>query len=357
MNPRPSIGVLTFHRCINYGSYWQAHCLVQGLRARGRDAVLIEHMSAQVNHAEWRCALQPVLPTPVPRSDYPAYLLKMFNFFQAFAALPASAQFALEQPAEMERYALVVVGSDEVWNLRHPWYGAYPLFYGDGIRADRLISYAASFGNYQASQGLDAQRIEMLRRFDRISVRDENSRRIIHAALGFEPPMVLDPCLQFPPRLPGCSSDDLHPPYVAVYGHNFSAWFGREIRRWARTRGFRLVSVGYRNDWADEQWLAAGPEAFAYCMGHAAAVATNFFHGCVFALLGAKPFAVELSSYRTDKVRSLLSMIGGERHLVTAATPSDGYAAILDVPLDPMICHRIAVWRQRSHAYLDEVLD
>ena len=24
-----TIGVLTFHRCINYGSYWQARCLVR----------------------------------------------------------------------------------------------------------------------------------------------------------------------------------------------------------------------------------------------------------------------------------------------------------------------------------------
>ena len=30
------IGVLTFHRCINYGSYWQARSLVEGLRSRGR---------------------------------------------------------------------------------------------------------------------------------------------------------------------------------------------------------------------------------------------------------------------------------------------------------------------------------
>ena len=51
------IGVLTFHRCINYGSYWQARCLVEGLRARGHDAVLLDHDSPQVNRAEWRCAL------------------------------------------------------------------------------------------------------------------------------------------------------------------------------------------------------------------------------------------------------------------------------------------------------------
>ena len=58
------IGVLTFHRCINYGSYWQARCLVEGLRAAGHDAILLDHVSERVNRAEWRCALSPHLPAP-----------------------------------------------------------------------------------------------------------------------------------------------------------------------------------------------------------------------------------------------------------------------------------------------------
>src|SRR5918912_590254 len=97
--PRPrKIGVLTFHRCINYGSYWQARCLVEGLRARGHDAVLLEHHSARVNRAEWRCGFQPVLPTPVPKRDYPLYGVKMLKFFRAFAALPRSRRFELDLP-------------------------------------------------------------------------------------------------------------------------------------------------------------------------------------------------------------------------------------------------------------------
>src|SRR3954466_3888030 len=90
MNPQDKIGVLTFHRCINYGSYWQARCLVEGLRARGRETVLLEHHSSRVNLAEWRCALQPVLPTPVPKSDHSLYADKIRKFFNAFAALPCS---------------------------------------------------------------------------------------------------------------------------------------------------------------------------------------------------------------------------------------------------------------------------
>ena len=67
------IGVLTFHRCINYGSYWQARCLVDGLRGRGHDAVLLDHRSVRVNRAEWKCALSPLLPAPTPPSEYPLY--------------------------------------------------------------------------------------------------------------------------------------------------------------------------------------------------------------------------------------------------------------------------------------------
>jgi hypothetical protein len=51
------IGILTFHRCINYGSYWQARCLVEGLRARGHHAAILDHDSRRINIAEWKCAL------------------------------------------------------------------------------------------------------------------------------------------------------------------------------------------------------------------------------------------------------------------------------------------------------------
>src|SRR4051794_6038384 len=71
--PRRRIGVLTYHRCINYGSYWQARCLAEGLRARGHDAVLLDHHCAWATRAEWRCALQPLLPARGPSADLALY--------------------------------------------------------------------------------------------------------------------------------------------------------------------------------------------------------------------------------------------------------------------------------------------
>jgi hypothetical protein len=352
---RAKVGVLTFHRCVNYGSYWQARCLVEGLRKQGHDAVLLDHACAQVKRTEWRCAMQPLLPRRSSRDDIRLYAHKARLFEAVIAKLPMSARFPLHQPEAMHPCDLVIVGSDEVWNFSHPWYGGQALFFGRGMRAARVVSYAASFGNYDASAGIDPHWSEQLRRFDAISVRDGNSRDLVQAALGVEPRLVLDPCLQFPPQVETKEETDERP-FVAVYGHSFSEVFGIMARRWAERRGLRLLSIGYRNDWAHEQRLDAGPIAFAKLIARSAAVMTNFFHGCVFALLNAKPFACAGSPYRMNKVRDLTRLLGAEGHLLADNDGDDRLAAVLDVPLDERISATIGRLRNQSDAYLQSVL-
>ncbi len=330
--------------------------MAEGIMARGHEATILDHDSQQVNLAEWRCALQPVLPTAVPKTDYPLYREKVLRFFNTFKSLPLSPRFQLDDPAGMEEYDVVVVGSDEVWNLSHPWFGQCPLFYGDGLEAKRLVSYAASFGNYDASWGLEPAWAEKLRNFTSISVRDENSQTIIRNALGFEPEMVLDPCLQFPIRPDDRNMDHVPKAYIAVYGHNFSEYYAREVRELATRKNLPLISIGYRNDWADEQWLTADPHEFAHFIAGAAGVVTNFFHGCVFALHNTKPFICETSTYRRHKLQGLMAKIGGESHLITEDTPAEVYDARLSEPLSPEITKRINDLRNTSNAYLDRAL-
>lgn len=355
MSPTSEVGVLTFHRCINYGSYWQARCLTEGLQRRGLDAVLLDHQSASVNRAEWRCALQPARPARTPKGDLAEYRAKARKFFDAFLKLPLSNRFDLDAPEESRPFRKIVVGSDEVWNFRHPWYAGRPLFFGSGLRTDRLVSYAASFGNHNATDGVDIDWAERLGRFSAIAVRDDNSRDLIRAALGIDAPVVLDPCLQFA-ELCRREPEDRWSSCAVVYGHSFPDWFVRAIKAWSAAHGVRLVSIGYSNDWAAEKWIAAGPEDFARAMAGAAAVVTNFFHGCVFALLNARPFVSVLSDYRSNKVRDLLTRLGAERHLASEASDEDYYESVLSGPLDPAIQDRIATLRRDSDAYLTRAL-
>ncbi len=349
------IGILTFHRCINYGSYWQTHCLAGLLQARGHRVEVLDHRSVRVNLAEWKCALQPVLPTPVPPSDHPLYRQKIKKFFDAFEALPLSAPFPLEDPSQTDGYDLIVVGSDEVWNLSHPWYGHYPVFYGEGLKTGRLISYASSFGNYDESWLSDPDLVRKLRRFEKISVRDENSRIIIRNTLGFDPAIIPDPCLQFPEAIPLQSRPaTVNRSYALVYGHNFSVFFKETVRKMAREQKLRLISIGYRNDWADEQLLIAGPHEFALFMQQAEAVVTNFFHGCVFALINAKPFVCEPTDYRSNKILDLLQRTGGEHHILEEGNTA--YRALLATPPDQNIFRKLHQMRSAASCWLDLTL-
>ncbi|WBY02066.1 polysaccharide pyruvyl transferase family protein [Ramlibacter tataouinensis] len=348
------VGLLTLHRCINYGSYWQARCLLEGLQALGHDARLLDHRTPRIERAEYRCALNPLLPLPSPAADRPAYARKLRRFAEAADALPRTAPFSLDGPCAIEDFDAVVVGSDEMWNFHHPWYAACRLFFGEGIRAGRLVAHACTFGNYPAARGLQPEWVRRLLRFDSISARDHNTQDLLEQATGRPSPLVLDPCLQFAPALPETPAADPHT--AALYGHSFSPWFRQAARAWAGRRSVRLVSIGYRNDWADEQWLDAGPDDFAGFIGETGFLLTNFFHGCVFALRHGKPFACEDSPYRSIKLRSLLLHLGCSERLVLESAGPDAIARVLDTPLPASLRRRLAECRAASHASLADAL-
>lgn len=346
-----TVGVLTFHESINYGSYWQARCLVEGLQARGRDAVLLDHRSPAVRSAELRSAYQPQLPRRTPRAHHPATTRKVRAFADAVAALPRSAGFPLERPDLAPAVDTVVVGSDEVWNFSHPWYSAATLFFGDGVRRRRLVSYAASFGNHSAP--LDAGWGARLAAFDAISVRDENSRALVRGIVGCDPELVLDPCLQFPDVLPpGEGGGD----YLLLYGHGLPDWFVHGVRRWADGCGVRIVTVGYPHPLADEDRSDAGPLEFAALMAGARTVATSFFHGAVFALHYAKPFVAAASPYRRIKLEGLTTSLGVAHRLIDEATEATTLQHLLESPLESDVADRLGEARARSSRYLDRAL-
>lgn len=345
------VGVLTYHRAINYGSYWQARQLVEWIAARGHQAVLLDHQSCPVTSREWRYAFQPLLPDRSPRADVAQYGAKLRRFTEAFGTLPLSAPFDLDDPAGMPPVDLAVIGSDEVLNLRHPWYGGKPLFWGTGVNAPRAVTYAASFGNHDADWGIPADWAGRLRALDAISVRDDNSRRLVEGATGLRPPLVLDPVLLNPPQVAPAPGD-----YVLVYGHHLPGWFADRVQAAARAMGLPTLSPGYRNDWADEQRLDAGPHEFAALVAGAAAVATTYFHGCCFALLNGKPLVCAPSDYRWNKVRDLTAKLGAERHLTFQDRDPAEVAALLAEPPSAAVQARIAALRDASAAWLGGVL-
>jgi hypothetical protein len=169
-----------------------------------------------------------------------------------------------------------------------------------------------------------------------------------------EPELVLDPCLLNPQ--PTKAKAERAEPYALVYGYGFPAWLKTAARQWSDRTGIRLVSVGYSNEFADDQRIAEGPIEFARLVAGAHAVITNFFHGCVFALVHGKPWATAPSDYRAIKIPDLAAVVGAEDRLVNSQTRESTFAALLETPIRPAVEARIAELCARSEAYLDAAL-
>ena len=346
--------MLTFHRSLNYGSFWQAARLVHGLRSRGHRAELLDHECRAVRGAELRCALQPELPKRTSRRWLRRYATKARKLASAIDELPLSPRFPLTRPELAGDYDIIVVGSDEVWNFRHPWFGSKPIFFGDGLRTPRLVSYAASFGNHARTDGIAEDWARKLERFASLSVRDRNSEALVVSGTTRAPTIVLDPCLQFPLSVDARQSAGSD--YAIVYGHGFPDWLKQSVRSWANSRGLMLVSIGYANEWADEQRIDASPFEFSVAMAGARAVITNFFHGCVFALFNGKPWVSAPSAYRSIKIRDLAALLGTEHRIVREDRAASDIPELLNLPVEARIAHRIEELRASSSDYLDEAL-
>jgi len=141
-----------------------------------------------------------------------------------------------------------------------------------------------------------------------------------------------------------------------VYGFGFTGPFAQHAQQWAKRAGVRLVSVDYYNPWANENRLSASPDDFIHLMRNARAVVTNDFHGCVFSLRYARPYACEALPYRAIKIHDLLATVGAEKHQVRPANMAESWTERLNEPLDPEILARIHGLRKSSQAYLDQVL-
>lgn len=309
-------------RVSNYGSFLQAY----GLKS------LVESLGHTVTFIDYRCG-KPVVPysgkarawmlvkmhVPILAKavDYARYYFlgrTDFNIEYRVRFLPqlgVSYRYKFD-----ERVDVAVVGSDEVFNCLQTGenVGLSPMLFGQGINAEKVVSYAASCG-YTDLGGLERHGLTekvgaYLKSFAALSARDGNTRQVIRSLTGSEPEMHLDPVLvsDFPlPEPPSRLRD-----YIILYTYpsrHYSEKEREEIKDFCRRNGKRLVSIGPAQPWVEQKIPASPLELLAYIKG-ADFVITDTFHGTVFSIKYNRNFAVRVREDNRQKLGDLLGRLG-----------------------------------------------
>ncbi|MFV0347369.1 MAG: polysaccharide pyruvyl transferase family protein [Halodesulfovibrio sp.] len=339
-------GILTFHDGINYGAFCQVYSLFSYLRSQGLDVQVLNYKNPGFEERERQCFILPGNADLTARN-----MRKMALFEEAHSLLNMTPRLRSQEDLARHAFDAVVVGSDEVWNFSTELIGFDPVYFSHGVQADRLVSYAPSFGTVNAGDAIPDAVCEGIRRFSSISVRDANASRVVQGITGTAAPIVLDPTF-----LTDLSAQAVLPEekdYILVYGF-FSPPMVESIRAYARKAGKKTVALGYYREWCDVNRDIITPfEWLGYFM-QSDCVVTTMFHGMIYSILNRKPFCMFMTDYRRNKVGTLLDD-AGLAHAI--AVQHDDPAAVLNGHFDYAAAYAsIDAKRAFSRNYLAQAL-
>ena len=212
-------------------------------------------------------------------------------------------------------YDLVVIGSDEVFNFnQHTTYGFTPQLYGDVKNAQKVISYAGSFGTttIEVIDKFEVRDIlaNTMGKMSAISVRDDNSFNVVKNILGKEPSYNIDPVLMFDYKRYAIEPKEKD--YIIVYSYPNRIKNKEEInaiKHFAKEKNKKLISICFYFPWCDETVIPHPFEVLGY-IKNADYVITDTFHGCVMSMKFNKQFISLVRDSNRQKMSSLLNQFG-----------------------------------------------
>lgn len=351
------VAILSMQEVKNYGSFLQAFSLKSNIEALGHTCDFINIIPGrQLNGYKInRFHKIKLLFQRLWGWDFIKRFKTIYRFQTRFSKefLP---YLGVKPGENRTHYDIVVIGSDEVFNCaQQTWFGFSPQLFGKGINADKVITYAASFGattlDKLQEMGIKDEVGELLRNLACISVRDENSSIIVKALTDKAPLRHVDPVLiyDYTRYMP---SEVKKNDYMIVYTYPGRITDENEIdaiRTYARQQALRVVSIGHYFPWCDEVVVPTPFEVLAY-FRDAACIVTDTFHGSVFSIKYNKPFCTIVRNMNNQKLSYLLKQFGLEGRI---ANDVSRMQTILETPIDYMpVNSLIEAEREKSIQYL-----
>jgi hypothetical protein len=297
------IGVITFHRAINYGAVLQAYALYESLNKLGFKAVMIDYKNPHIERL--------YDPNPFYSNNMKRFLSAILTYsrrakknkiFEEFRTnniiLDKSLDlYSTESIKQLDSYDSFITGSDQVWNyIPSKFDKAYFLDFVSDSR--KKNSYAASFGFERIPDEYLDDYKGLLADFNHISVREEQGVEIIKNLLNREAEIVIDPTMLL-------SKDDWvkisqdykgKKNYILLYHIASSqSLFDFAINLSKQTNcEIIYISDAIRKRINATYASAISPQMFLGLFKNAKYIVTNSFHGTAFSINFNKLFFVEM---------------------------------------------------------------
>lgn len=333
------IGIMSMQRVANYGSFLQAYGLKRLIESQGHSVVFVDYkVGRPVNYAKdiktyYKSVIrEKIMDIASEYIDFLFFASEEQKYSMQFKKVYKKRFLPLlgvsNRRVYHEKVETLVIGSDEVFNClqNNPIVGFSPELFGYNSRAKKIISYAASFGNTTFDGLNEVNKTDiiskLLKRFESISVRDQNSFEIVSSLSGKKASINLDPVLIY-----DFSNEIIIPQitekYIVVYAYR-NRLSDREkiaIKNFAKKENKKIIGIGGYQDFCDECFQGSPFEVLGY-IKNADYVITDTFHGTIFSIINERKFVTfirkghgkKYGNY--EKLMDLLQRLGLENRAI-----------------------------------------
>lgn len=372
------IALVTCYFQKNYGSQLQAYATQMAFDKLelANETIKIDGLLPEINKAKYRYFLSKIFDMNtvkdkmatvrkvIAKKQNPEYAKNLsirYKMFEGFAntQFTLSKQFnsKTELGAEADKYAAVVVGSDQLWLPSNISADYYTLNWVPENVCK--IALSTSFGISVLPKKYGEIAGKFLNRIDYVSIREVSGQKLIKQWANRDVPVVCDPTIMFTAdewvnalgaEGAGKRFADGNK-YIFVYFLGNNPWEREVVKRVQQETGYKIVQIAHSDEYvksdvgfADYTPYNAGPKEFEELIRDAEYVFTDSFHCSVFSMLNAKNFftfpryADDGPASTNGRLYSLLSLVKQEMRMVRKNDLFD-VKAKLDEKVDYAVVH------------------
>ena len=320
------IGILTFNRAINYGAALQAFALKSTIEKKA----VCQIINYETIHGRKGNSLsfgKSFLRNFVKRIAN----IKKFKRFYSFINKNATDRVYNNKTRYdilENKFDKIIVGSDQVWN--YTCSGEYSTFLLDFVEENDNIdcySYAASFGVPSIpKEHIDCYK-QNIRKFKKISTREETGKKILTEQLNLDSSVVLDPTLLLNKEEwhQSLNINKAQKRYILTYFLDSSEELEQMAKAISKQTGFPIynISTSMKSFFGDKVIKNAGPKEWVEYFYNAEFIVTSSFHGTAFAINFEKQFYTYAENSRASRIVDLLKTLNIEDRRISNANEID----------------------------------
>lgn len=323
------VGIITFHKAINYGAILQAFALQSAVKKLNShiDVEIINYIPpkfVKVNQiiklkSGKRMFLESVLIAP-----YFYKRKKIFeNFSQKFLNLTKPLYNKEELKNFSRNYDYIITGSDQVWNYNLTnTDDAYFINFNE--RAIK-VAYAASFGIEKIPSDLENWYTKLINKINFISTREQQGVKIVNELCNKKVPVVLDPTfLLDKDEWKLLIKEKIEKNYILIYTLNSTDILIKAAKKLKEETGMQIILLCYGAKYIYSKYSKydISPEQFIALFMHANYILTDSFHGTAFSINFNKKFLVSYDSRKNNvnsRLQSILTLLGLQKQVINTA--------------------------------------